>query len=366
MGLKIFISAGEYSGDLHASNLVKALRSFVPDAEFFGMGGRLMAKAGVELLHSFEEESVVGFLEAALRFRKMHQLLIRLARAARKADIAIFVDYPGFHLQLAAAVHRMGVKTAYYIVPQVWAWGGWRVRILKRHIDKAIVILPFEEPLLRSWGIDAEFVGHPIIDVVDADDDTIERPKGIEWTIGLLPGSRKDEIRRLLPRMLKIKELIQKELGDRVHFFVSLLGECKWKHLLRGDPTVSVFNGRARAIIKASDLVILASGTASLEAALLKTPMIVIYMLSDISWIMAKTLAKVRSVSLVNLLMRQSVVPEFVQHVHPDEIASVALNLLHDKTLRNKMISKLAEIRSILGERGASVRAAKGILSLIR
>lgn len=358
MGMRIFISAGEPSGDLHASALVRSLKRLLPDAYFFGMGGSLMRREGVELIHSFEEKSVIGFLEAIFEFKHLHRVMADLVRAARTADIAIMVDYPGFNLKLASHIKRYGVNTVYYIVPQVWAWGGWRIRSLKRYIDLALVILPFEEPLLRRYGIDARFVGHPIVDMVESDNDIVELNHGKRWTVGLLPGSRPDEIRRLLPRMMEIKRQLAEKLNQDVFFLLSLVDNRFLNDELLHEPDIMVLQGRARGIMRASDIVLLASGTASLEAGLIGVPMVVLYMLSDVSWLLAKLMARVEYTSLVNILLNEEVVPEFIQHVHADEIAGLMYDLITNDELRQRMVNRLTELHALLSRRGAAERAA--------
>ncbi len=361
MGMRFFISAGEPSGDLHASLLVKALREHLPDARFVGMGGSLMRAEGVQLIHSFEEDAVIGFLEAAFKFRRLKKTMAELVRAAREADVAIMVDYPGFNLKMASYIKSIGIKTVYYIVPQVWAWGGWRVRSLKRFIDLALVILPFEEPFLRRYGIDARFVGHPIVDIVDGDREKVEVEHGKRWTVGLLPGSRPDEIRRLLPKMIRIKEALSRKLDGDVHYLISIMDERFCPNGLAEDD-ITLLKGMARPIMRSSDLVLLASGTASLEAGLIGVPMIVLYMLSDVSWLLAKLMARVKYASLVNILLNKEAVPEFVQHIHPDEIAELAVTLLKDEDRRNSMLADLQRLRKMLARKDAVRRAAGYII----
>ncbi len=362
MSMRIFISAGEPSGDIHASALVKALKSYLPEAEFFGMGGALMRREGVRLIHSFEDKSVIGFLEAVTEYKRLRNTMADLVNAARHADIAIMVDYPGFNLQMARHIKNYGVNTVYYIVPQVWAWGKWRVRALKKYIDLALVILPFEEPLLRNYGIDAHFVGHPIVDMIEADTETIDIEHGRRWTVGFLPGSRPDEIRRLLPRMLEVKRELRKLLGDDVFFLLSLVDDKFLTDEIANDREIAVFKGRARGIMRASDMVLLASGTASLEAGLLGVPMVVLYMLSDVSWLIAKMIARVKYTSLVNILLGDEVVPEFIQHVHPDEIARFMAEMLTDDSRKSEMMEQLKRLKKLLYRRNAADRAARHII----
>ncbi len=354
---KILISAGEPSGDLHASRLVEEIKKILPDTEFTGLGGHRMEKSGVKLLYSIEDLDIVGFQEAILKYRKINEILKNLVRASRDGIThAIFVDYPGFNLKLASKLKPAGIKTFYYIVPQVWAWGRWRVGLLKKYIDKAIVILPFEESFLKNYGIDATYVGHPIVDIVNEDRDEIERENG-KVHIALLPGSRKDEIRRLLSRMIEIKRHIEKRIPDSVFLLSLLLDEVPDD--LKRESNLKIYHGRARAVIKASDFVIVASGTASLEAGLLGKPMVVLYMLGEISWILANLIARVPYASLVNLLLGKEVVPEVLQHIDPERVANEVVETLKNREKYNKIKRELQKLPGILKGGGAARRAAE-------
>ncbi len=360
---KFLISAGEPSGDLHASRLVDEIRKLKPDAQFIGLGGPRMEKSGVRLLYSIDDLDIVGFQEAIFKYRKINDILKNLVRASRNGVVhAIFVDYPGFNLKLASKLKTFGIKTFYYIVPQVWAWGRWRVGLLKKYIDKAIVILPFEEKFLRLYGIDATYVGHPIIDIVNEDRDIIEREEG-KVHIALLPGSRKDEIRRLLSRMIEIKRNIEREIPDSVFLLSLLLDEVP--EYLRNEPRLKIFHGRARAVIRASDFVIVASGTASLEAGLLGKPMVVLYMLGEISWILANLIARVPYASLVNLLLGREVVPEILQHIDPEKVAREVVSTIKNREKYNKIKRELQKLPGILKGGGAARRAAEIIVNEI-
>ena len=354
---KILISAGEPSGDLHAARLVREIKKILPGAEFVGLGGKLMRAEGVRLLYSIEDLDIVGFQEAILKYKRINEILKSMVRTSNDGVThAIMVDYPGFNLKLAGKIHRLGIKTFYYIVPQVWAWGRWRVGLLKKYIDKAIVILPFEEPFLKMYGINANYVGHPIIDIINEDKDEIERENG-KIHIALLPGSRKDEIRRLLPKMLQIKHYIEKKLPETVFLLSYMLDEIP--EFLKREQNLKIFKGRARGIIRASDFVIVASGTASLEAGLLGKPMVVLYMLSELSWWLANIIARVPYASLVNLLLGREVVPEILQHIDPVRVANWVVETLKDQERYNKIKNELSKLPVILKGGGAARRAAQ-------
>ncbi len=359
----IFLSAGEPSGDLHGARLVRELKVLLPNARFIGLGGPKMASQGVEILIPPGELAIVGFQEVILRLRKIHDMLKLLVRkAASKADLAIFIDYPGFNLQLARYFHRAGKKTVYYIVPQVWAWGTWRAVLLRKYIDKALVILPFEEPFLRNKGVDAEYIGHPLLDIIDEDTDRLEIEKSGP-VIAFLPGSRPDEIRRLLPKFLAIRDSLRKKLPGCL-FLVSLLHSNGAAEKIEAPDTL-IYKGRARAILRACDYAIVASGTVSLEAGLLEKPMTVLYMLSELSWLLARKLAKVKYASLVNILLGRKVVNEYIQHIDPEKIASEVFNVLNSPEQYNSLQRELSKLRQILGEKGATRKAAERIVKLL-
>lgn len=357
--MKVFISAGEPSGDMHAALLVKEFKKLNKNMEFIGLGGKKMEEEGVQIIHTFEDISVVGFQEVLGRIKKIRNVMKNLVRASKDVDFAVFVDFPGFNLKLAKYFKINGKKTFYYIIPQVWAWGGFRIKFLKRYIDRALVIFPFEETILKRYGVEVNYVGHPVVDFVLNEREKIERPDS-KYVIGLLPGSREDEIRRLLPRMLKIKREIEGRLGG-VHFLLSLLQEMEVH-----EKNLTVYEGKARPIAAASDLVIAASGTAALEVGLMGKPLIVLYALSELSWHLAHRLAKTEYISLINILLGEKVHPEFVQHIHPDEIAELAITMLKDVEVKEKMEKVKKKLFELLGPGGAPRRAASIILDEAR
>jgi lipid-A-disaccharide synthase len=358
---RVLVVAGEASGDLHASRLIREIKKLRDDIHFFGLGGDRMAEEGADLLYTPKDLDIVGFQEALVKLGKVRRVMNDLAREAKKGtDLAVFVDYPGFNIRMARHLKRMGANTAYYILPQVWAWGTWRVRPLKRYIDMPLSILPFEPQFLRRYGIPAQYVGHPVVDLLEEDRDVVRLENRTGPVIGLLPGSRGDEVRRLLPRMLEIKALISKEIPGAT-FLLSLIPGIKAPE----SENLRVFQGRARGIIRASDLLILASGTVSLEAGLLGKPMIVLYMLADVSWWMVRLLARVKHASLVNLLLDEPTVPEYLQHIDPERIARDAVDLLGDPGTRTRMTASLGRLNGILGPGGASRRAALALLPLL-
>jgi len=350
--LKFFISAGEYSGDIHAASLVRELKKVFPDAVFRGIGGDNMRREGVELIQHINELGIIGFQEALRGVFKLRDLLKMSVKVVKDMDICIFVDYPGFNLKLSYYTKRAGKINYYYIAPQIWAWWNFRVKFIKKNFHYVFVILPFEENFYRKYGIRVKYVGSPVLDsVLNAHVEEIEIPRG-KKIIGLLPGSRYDEVRRLVPRVLKIKKILEENRKD-LHFLMSLVPDFK----VDEEENLTILRGGAYEIMNASDFLIVASGTASLEAALFGKPMVVLYALSEFSWILAKLLARVKYASLVNILADEKVVPEFIQHIPEREIARLILEYLDNRELYNNTVNRLVKIRDSL-KPGAARRTA--------
>lgn len=374
---RIMIVAGEASGDLHAANLVNALKKIDPRIEIFGLGGKKMKEAGVEIVYDIVELAVIGFAEVMKHlgtFKKIFKKLLELLETKRP-DAVILVDYPGFNLRLAKFAKEKNIPVIYYISPQIWAWGQKRIQEIKQYVDKMVVIFGFEEELYKQAGVKASFVGHPFLDVVRPEwkkEEIIKRLhlKHSSLKISLLPGSRAKEIERHLPVMLKSCELINKELPD-AEFILSR----------RGDLDSSIYNkilgcskikphsleDRPYDIMEISDLVIVSSGSATLETAIMEKPMVIIYKTSMITWLLAKNLIKIPNIGLVNIVAGKKIVPEFVQFkANAAKISKKSLEILRDRNLQENIRKELRKVKERLGERGAADRAANLILGLVR
>jgi lipid-A-disaccharide synthase len=372
------IVAGEASGDLHGATLAAALHAAEPRVRCFGVGGDRMAAAGVEILYHMRHLAVVGFAEVLWHLRDVRRALNLLTQVARtrRIDAVVLLDYPDFNLTLARRLRRAApeVPIVYYISPQIWAWRRGRVRSISRLVDTMLVILPFEEELYSSAGVEVEFVGHPLLDVVRSSShrDEFARlhgiPRGDTW-IGLLPGSRRVEVERLLPHMLGAAEVLNPD------------GECAF--LLPLSPSVDrdvyerMFETLAPdiaarvyfisddyyATLQHCQLAAVCSGTATLEAALMDTPCVVVYRTSWLTYNLAKSLVHVRDMALVNLIAGRRVVPELLQReVTAERIASELRSFLQDDKRRREVRAALAEVRESLGHAGASQRAAQAVL----
>lgn len=350
--MRIFISAGETSGDIRASELVSSLKKYKSDIEFYGMGSNYLKNEGVNIIYDFKDSSVVGIQEAIFQIRNIYNVYKSIYRNAINSDLVILVDYPGFHLKLANDLFRANKKNVYYyILPQVWAWGLFRIETLRK-IKHLYSILPFEYEFFKKLGISVKFFGHPLKSILKKNIGKIE-VSGYP-IVGLLPGSRKDEIRRLVPRFLKIKREIEKVYKDAT-FLLSLVKD----YPINNEENLKVFKGKSLEIINSSDILIVASGTASLETAILKKPAIVVYATSEITWLIGRLIVKVPYISLTNLILNEMVYPEFIQHIKPKKIVEKLAEILEN---RDRIINKVQKIEELLGSDNATDKIAMDIL----
>jgi lipid-A-disaccharide synthase len=364
------IIAGEASGDMHGGNLVQAMRAIDPDLLFYGVGGIKMQMAGVKLAANAADMAVVGLTEAIFKIRTFLRVMRRLKASLKDdpPDLLILIDYPDFNLPLAKAARKLRIKVLYYISPQVWAWRKGRINAIRETVDQMVVILPFEEEFYRQAGVNVTFAGHPLLDEVKTKHgrhDVINRLGFKEGavTVALLPGSRKNEVSRLLPEMLAACDILNKMIFP-VQFVLPLASTLSFSFindiLARSLVQVKIVQDDIYDVIAASDAAIVASGTATLETALLETPMVVIYKISDISYAIGKRFIKVDHISLVNLIAGKEIVTELVQNdANPQRIAAETRALLVNKKKADEMKLSFAEIRGKLGSPGASERTAK-------
>ncbi len=353
--MKFFVSCGEASGDIHAASLVRELKKTIPDARFIGIGGENLKSEGVEIFLDIREMGIIGFTEAIKSLPKTLRYLKLAEEKARNADYCIFVDYPGFNLQLGKRTHRMGKKNIYYILPQVWAWGQSRIKTLKNNFDLLISIIPFEEEYFKKHGVTVHYVGSPVLDKVIKEGESIQKitvPEG-KKVVGILPGSRKSEVERLLPHIKSIIEILNQKRND-LFFILSR----KIPYNLQGLENVLLFDGHPYSIMKTADVLLVASGTATLETAIFEKPMVVFYKTSIGTYLAGRIVAKIRNISLVNLVAGEEVVPEFVQKINNHEVAKRLLAYLENNNLYLETVSKLREVKNKL-KPGAAQNAAK-------
>jgi lipid-A-disaccharide synthase len=370
----IMLVAGEASGDLHGAGLCRALRGLDPRRRLFGMGGSRMAAEGMDLLVDVTANAVVGGSEALgqiPRLYRAYRALRAALRAAERPAVLVLIDFPEFNLFLARTARRAGVRVVYFIPPQVWAWRGGRVRTIRRLVSLVLAVFPFEAALYRRAGVPVEFVGHPLLDQIGTAPTREEarRRLGIEdgaLVVGLLPGSRRQEIVGVLPPMRAAAEQVLAAMpGTR---FVLGLAPTVDRSLaaihLDGARAIEIVEGQTPAVIRAADLVVATSGTVTLEAALLGTPMVVCYRLSALSELVLRLLATVPWMSLANLTLGRAVVPELYRRTTTSaNLARAALHLLTDTGAREAQRAAFSELTGTLGEPGVVMRAARLVLA---
>lgn len=375
----IMLSAGEASGDLHGAVLCRALRELEPGVRLVGMGGAHMAAAGMEVIVDPTGQAAVGTSEALGRIPALYRAYRGLVKRLRleRPGALVLIDFPEFNLRLARRARRAGVPVVYFIPPQLWAWRRGRVGLMARRVNRVLAVFPFEPALYEQARVPVEFVGHPLLDVVPLDltRDEARRRLGADpghSLIGLLPGSRREEVEHLLPPMLEAAGRLAADDGRR-RFVLGLAPtvprEQVQAHLLRaaGGPAVDLVSGRTYEVMAAADALLIASGTATLEAALLGTPMVVCYRVSRTTEIIARLLARVQWIGLPNLVSGRAVVPELIQKdVTGARLAAEASRLLDNPVIATAQRAAFKELRARLGEPGVGRRAARAVLATAR
>jgi lipid-A-disaccharide synthase len=381
--VRILISAGEASGEFYGAELMKALRQQVserdPNAEieFFGVGGEQMRAAGCELLVEAREIAEVGIVEVVKHIPTIYRRFRQVVREAerRRPDAAVLIDFPDFNLRLARELHQRGVPVIYYVSPQLWAWKQGRVELVRKYVRKMLVIFPFEETFYREHGMEAQFVGHPLADLPApaitrgrfAVEHSLDASR--EW-IALLPGSRRAEVSRILPTLLEAAQL----LGPDYVYIVPVAStlDSRWmSSFLRGyeGPPVT-FTSDARATLLHVRAAAVASGTSTLEGALIGTPFAMVYQVAPLTWTLGRRLVKVDRFAMVNLIAEHDIVPELVQtEFTAQRICAELRRILPDGEVRETMLAGFREVRRRLqpkdGNRTASERAAVAVLAIL-
>jgi lipid-A-disaccharide synthase len=364
------IVAGEASGDLHGGNLVRAMHQIDPDLSFYGVGGKRMQAAGVDLLADAADMAVVGLTEVVFKLEAILRVMRRLkaSLATERPGLVILIDYPDFNLPLARAARKQGIQVLYYISPQVWAWRKGRIETIRKTVDRMAVILPFEEKFYRDVGVDVAFVGHPLLDEVRkkyARSEALNRfgLREEAITVGILSGSRRSEVSRLLPEMLMACRIMMDKFSP-LQFVLPLAGTLDpdfVQDILRQFPVkVNVIRDEIYDVIAISDVAMVASGTATLETALLETPMVVVYKISAASYAIGRRFIRVDHISLPNIIAGRAIVPELIQDdANAERIAAEVMELIVRREKAREMKAALAEIRGRLGTPGASQRTAQ-------
>lgn len=370
----ILIVAGEASGDLHGSKVVEALRQLNPQVRIVGMGGDHLRSAGAEVLIDSSRLAVVGITEVLGRLGDLIQAYRTLKDLIRSREIGllILIDFPDFNLGLARVAKEAGVPVFYYISPQVWAWRPGRIHKIVQRVSRMAVIFPFEVALYQEAGLKAEFVGHPLMDTLgQVENPSIPGEEGWRGNplITLLPGSRHKEVKALLPEMIRAAEIITRKRAE-VGFLLALAPTIERKEveemLPSGGVRVQVTEGMTYQAIRAADLVWVASGTATLETAILGKPMVIAYQVSPLSYWVGRAMIRVQWIGLVNIVAGRSLVPELIQkEARGERIAEETSRILEDELYRRGMIEGLAEVKQNLGSPGASERVARMALEMM-
>jgi len=372
---RVMLVVGEASGDLHGAHLVKSLRRRDPTLEIFGVAGDGLKREGIRVLYDVDRLTGMGFAELAENLKTLWQAYRLLQKVLReeKPDLLVLIDFPEFNMRLARLAKALQIPVLYYIGPQVWAWRRHRVRKIARCVDRMAVVFPFEVPLYQKEGVPVSFVGHPLLDVVRS---TQPREKtllqyGLEpskRTIALLPGSRRREVLYHLPPMLEAAGHLSREMELQ---FVLVRANTVERRLFeeilgRSAAKVPIAEENTYNVLHACDLAWTASGTATLETALMLRPMIIIYRLAWLTYILARLLVRVRHIGMVNIVAGESVMPELIQSdVTAERIMAESRAILKDPERRKRMAQKLAEVRERLGSPGASDRVADIALSMM-
>ncbi len=375
--MRVMISCGEASGDLYAAALATEIRQRVPDAEIFGFGGPRLKAAGGELLGEFTRFSVTGLTEAVRVVPRSLAMLRRLTIAAadRRPDVFVPIDFPDFNFRLMKALHRMGIPVVYYVGPQLWAWRPSRMQAMKEAADRVLLIFPFEAQIYRDAGVDARFVGHPLVDIARPGQprSSFLRDRGLvpeAPTVALLPGSRRNELEHTVPRMVAALPLIRDKVPD-VQFTVACapnIEDWQFAPLMtagEGSNRPVLVHDRTDDVIASADVAITASGTATVQCALHERPMVVVYRLSPLTYRLGRPFVKVDTYAMPNLIAGRRIVPELIQDdFTPARVAAQTVALLTDRPLRARTREALRRVREQLGSSGASGRAADAVLEV--
>ncbi len=366
--------AGEASGDMYGADVARSLFKKFPDCEIYGLGGQRMRQAGVQLEGDIHKTAAIGPFEVISSLGSLYRVFRKLAERleTEAPTAAILIDFPDFNLRLAKRVRDAGVPVIYYISPQVWAWREGRIHQISRVVNKMLVIFPFEEEMYRKAGVDVEFVGHPLVDAVRATktkDDFcslygLDSRKPI---VALLPGSRPKEIRYILPPLCEAAELIRQSKPDTQFVLPAAAGLDKalFEKVIASRPITLVNNDTYNAI-RYARAAIVASGTATLETALLGTPEIVVYRISQASWLVGKMLLKVRFYGIVNIILGEEVVPELFQdRMTPEDVSKLTLRLMDDVWVQSRIRGKYEQLRRQLGAGHVADRVADAVAKFV-
>ncbi len=374
---KIMIMSGEASGDLHGANLARELRNQDPSIVVYGVGSRQMREAGVHMLADASEISVVGITEVLTHLVPIYRVFAKLKQFLKeeRPEVLVLIDFPDFNIMLGKVARKLGIPVVYYISPQVWVWRKGRIKKIARLVKAMIVVFPFEVPLYEKEGVDVRFVGHPLTDVVRSryTQDEARTMLGLDAkrTVALLPGSRKKEILHLLPDMLAAARIMVTKFPD-LQFVLpvapTLEQDFVRSFVVRAGIPVNITDGKVYDVLRASDVALVASGTATLETGLMAVPMVIVYRISALTYyLLTKLVSGVEHIGLVNIVAGKRLVPELVQQeATPSHMADAIAELLADPDYYQQMRNGLTGVRTRLGDAGASARAAAVVRELLK
>ncbi|HSK08217.1 MAG TPA: lipid-A-disaccharide synthase [Vicinamibacterales bacterium] len=374
MPVTVLISCGEPSGDLYAGALTRELRALQPDVRVLGLGGDRLQAAGGELVGDYRGLAVTGLSEAIRvlpRSLRMYRRLLRVAREVRP-DVLVPIDFPDFNFRLAASVRKQGIPVVYYIPPQLWAWRSGRMKQLRALADRILVIFPFEPEIYREAGTPATFVGHPLLELArsSGDRDGFLARAGLDPSrpvVGLLPGSRPNEVAAILPTLVGACAIVSAGAPGTQYLLARApnLSSSLFEPALPVQPSIRIVEGQADDVLAACDVVVTASGTATVQAAIHECPMVVVYKVSPLTYAIGRRFVHVDTFAMVNLVAGEKVAPELIQEAFtPAAVAAETLRLLTDKDARRRAVTALRGVKERLGGAGASRRAAEAVLEV--
>lgn len=373
MTKSVMVVAGETSGDMHAARIIASIKTLNPHIEFWGIGGDAMMQCGVALEEHVRDMDALGLSEVLRKyfyFRRVFKRMLRLA-ADRRPDVILLVDYPGFNLRLARAVKRLNLKVVYYVCPQVWAWRSSRIQKMAKIIDRLLVIFPFEKEIFKEVDMRVDFVGHPLVKPADElrAGPRIDLPWSRSGRVALLPGSRRQEIDRILPFVWESAGMIQRKYPEASFIIATPSEEVatvvheKLLELPDGPADVEVVHGKTRHVLMQAQAAVVASGTATIEATLMRCPMVIVYSVARFTYWLGRRLIQVPHLGMVNIVAKRSLCPEFIQHeAVPEKIAAAVLEIVHEGPARREMLEGIEYVASCLGVDDGIDKAAKAVL----
>ena len=371
----VLIIAGEASGDLHGASLIRELKKIDGSLKIFGVGGNKMQAEGMELIYHIDKMAFLGFVEVVKHLPFIKKVQRDLINEVKKRNVkeVILIDYPGFNLSIAKKLKSLDLKLIYYITPQVWAWGKGRVKNIKELFNKVLVVFPFEEKFFKSKNVNAEFVGHPLIQEInsynylnrDQLNNKFELDPAKEILL-ILSGSRKQEVKTIFPEAIKAASRLADEFDMQIVVACSSNLDEKVFYELTDQKNFKVIKDYTYDLLKHSKFGIIKSGTSTLEAGLMELPFVIVYKTSWLTYLIGKSLVKIKNIGMANIVLDEQVVPELIQNqANEKNIYSTARNILSDDGLLNRMKLRLSRIKKVLGEKNAPENAAKIIYSLL-